>query len=120
MDRVVPLVSTIAGQHPEGTFFTLRLCRRVMSANGTSGCARRLWKLPGNRLFQYVTDDGVVRRLRRRDANAFLCEITNSQISLKDFRTLSACSQALAQLSRLDPKPSQRGKRAQIKAALRE
>jgi len=81
---------------------------------------RRLWKLPGNRLFQYVTDDGVVRRLRRRDANAFLCEITNSQISLKDFRTLSACSQALAHLSRFDPKPSQRGKRAQIKAALRE
>ena len=81
---------------------------------------RRLQKLPGIRLFQYVSDDGSVRRLRRRDANAFLCKITNNQISLKDFRTLSACSQALTHLSRLDPKPSQRGKRAQIKSALRQ
>jgi DNA topoisomerase I len=81
---------------------------------------RRLQKLPGNRLFQYVSDDGSVRRLRRRDANAFLCKIANNQISLKDFRTLSACSQALAHLSRLDPKPSQRGKRAQIGSALRQ
>jgi DNA topoisomerase-1 len=81
---------------------------------------RQLQKLPGNRLFQYVSDDGVVRRLRRRDANAFLCATTNNQISLKDFRTLSACSQALAHLSRLEPKPSHRGKRSQIKSALRE
>jgi DNA topoisomerase I len=81
---------------------------------------RRLQKLPGNRLFQYVSDDGSVRRLRRRDANAFLCKIANNQISLKDFRTLSACSQALAHLSRLDPKPSQRGKRAQVGSALRQ
>jgi DNA topoisomerase-1 len=80
---------------------------------------RKLQKLPGNRVFQYVSDDGSVRRLRRRDANAFLCEITNNKISLKDFRTLSACSQALAYLSRLDPKPSRHGKRAQIKSALR-
>jgi DNA topoisomerase I len=81
---------------------------------------RRLQKLQGNRLFQYVSGDGSVRRLRRRDANAFLSEITNKQISLKDFRTLSACSQALAYLSGLDPKASQRGKRAQVKSALRE
>ena len=91
---------------------------KVCSSNRLVKTIRRLQKLPGNRLFQYISDDGVVRRLRRRDANAFLCEITNNQISLKDFRTLSACSQALAHLSRLDPKPSQRGKRAQIKSAL--
>ena len=93
---------------------------KVCKSNRLVRTIRRLQKLPGNRLFQYLSDDGAVRRLRRRDANAFLCEITNNQISLKDFRTLSACSQALTHLSRLDPKPSQRGKRAQIKSALRE
>jgi len=81
---------------------------------------RRLQKLPGNRMFQYIADDGAVRHLRRRDANAFLGIITGAQINLKDFRTLSACSQALEHLASLDPKPSQRGKRAQIKSALRE
>ena len=40
---------------------------------------RKLQKLPGNRVFQYVSDDGSVRRLRRRDANAFLFEITNNR-----------------------------------------
>jgi DNA topoisomerase I len=93
---------------------------KVCKSNRLVKTIRRLQKLPGNRLFQYLSDDGSVRRLRRRDANAFICEITNDQISLKDFRTLSACSQALTHLSRLDPKPSQRGKRAQVKSALRE
>jgi DNA topoisomerase-1 len=93
---------------------------KVCKSNRLVKTIRRLQKLPGNRLFQYLSDDGSVRRLRRRDANAFICEITNDQISLKDFRTLSACSHALTHLSRLDPKPSQRGKRAQIKSALRE
>jgi DNA topoisomerase-1 len=93
---------------------------KVCRSNRLVKTMRRLQKLPGNRLFQYVSDDGSVRRLRRRDANAFLCKIANNQISLKDFRTLSACSQALAHLSRLDPKLSQRGKREQVKSALRE
>jgi DNA topoisomerase-1 len=73
----------------------------------------RLGKIPGKRLFQYLSEGGA-------DANAFLREITDDQISLKDFRTLSACSQALEHLLRVDPKPSPRAKRAQIKAVLRE
>jgi hypothetical protein len=46
--------------------------------------------------------------LRRRDANAFLCEITHNRISLKDFRTLSACSHALEHLTRLNPSQASR------------
>jgi DNA topoisomerase-1 len=81
---------------------------------------RRLQRLSGRRLFQYVMNDDTIVCLRRRDANAFLCEIAGGQISLKDFRTLSACSRALEYLAKLDPKRSERGKRAQIKSALRE
>jgi DNA topoisomerase I len=80
---------------------------------------KRLQRIPGNRLFQYIADDGAVRKLRRRDANSFLCGITENQVTLKDFRTLSACSQALEHLARLEPKPSERGKRGQIRSALR-
>jgi DNA topoisomerase I len=80
---------------------------------------RRLQRIPGNRLFQYLADDGAVRKLRRRDANSFLCGITDSQVSLKDFRTLSACSQALEYFARLEPRPSENEKRGQIKSTLR-
>ena len=81
---------------------------------------RRLIRIPGNRLFQYIADNGAVQPLRRRDANVFLRQIATDKISLKDFRTLSACSQALEHLARLDPRPSERGKRTQIKSALRQ
>jgi len=81
---------------------------------------RLLLRIPGSRLFQYIADDGAVHLLRRRDANVFLRQISTDKVSLKDFRTLSACSQALEHLARLDPRPSERGKRTQIKSALRQ
>jgi DNA topoisomerase-1 len=108
-DKITLRFCAKGGKQIEKQFQSQRLARTI----------KRLLKVPGQRLFQYVSD-GEVMRLRRREANAFICEITNNQISLKDFRTLSACSQALEHLLRADPKPSQRGKRAQVKAALRE
>ena len=94
--------------------------KKVCRSHRLAKAIRRLKILPGSRLFQYVGTDETLCPLRRRDANAFLCEITSNRISLKDFRTLAACSHALEHLTRLDPKPSQQGKRAQIKLALRE
>lgn len=64
---------------------------KVCRSHHLAKAIRRLQKLPGKRLFQYGADNGAIQCLRRRDANAFLCEITANQISLKDFRTLSAC-----------------------------
>ena len=97
------------GNQVEKTFKSHRLANAI----------RRLQRVPGDRLFQYIADDGAVRKLRRRDANSFLCGITENQVTLKDFRTLSACSQALEHLARLEPRPSENGKRRQIKSALR-
>ena len=59
----------------------------------------------------FITYEGVMH---------FISEIAGNEVSLKDFRTLSACSQALHHLVRLDPKPNQRGKRSQLKSALQE
>jgi DNA topoisomerase-1 len=36
---------------------------------------KRLRQLPGPRLFQYVSQTGKVVRVRRRDANAYICEL---------------------------------------------
>ena len=89
-------------------------CRRIAKA------IKQARKNPRAAAIPYIPEDGAVTRLRRRDANAFLREITNNQISLKDFRTFSACSQALEHLLRAETKPSPRGRRAHVKAALRK
>jgi DNA topoisomerase I len=94
--------------------------QKQCSSRRLSKILRRLQRIPGNRLFQYIADNGAVQPLRRRDANAFLRKISTDKVSLKDFRTLSACSHALEHLAGVDPKPSERGKRAQIKSALRQ
>ena len=80
---------------------------------------RVLCALPGRRLFQYLDAGGSVRKVRRRDANAFLCEMAGTAISLKDFRTLVASAIALESLSATTPADSQRRRRSQIVEALR-
>ncbi|MDO9413656.1 MAG: DNA topoisomerase IB [Pseudolabrys sp.] len=97
------------GKDIEKTFRSARLARSL----------RKLKQLPGKRLFQYRNADGVIAKVRRRDVNSFLQEITSDQVTLKDFRTLIACGCALAELSALDPKPSERGRRKQVVEALR-
>src|SRR5215471_806186 len=54
-----------------------------------------LRRLPGRRLFQYRAESGDVRHVTAREVNAFLREIADAQISLKDFRTLLASASAL-------------------------
>jgi DNA topoisomerase-1 len=43
--------------------------------------------LPGQDLFQYVTDEGEVRSITSQDVNDYLREITNENFTAKDFRT---------------------------------
>ncbi|WBY02673.1 DNA topoisomerase IB [Ramlibacter tataouinensis] len=48
---------------------------------------RACQELPGQRLFQYEDEDGQVRELTSTDVNAYLREISGSEITAKDFRT---------------------------------
>jgi DNA topoisomerase-1 len=43
--------------------------------------------LPGQELFQYVSEDGEVRDVTSQDVNNYLREITNEDFTAKDFRT---------------------------------
>jgi DNA topoisomerase-1 len=79
---------------------------------------RQLMRLPGKRLFQYRSDDGQANPIHRRDVNEFLRSIASPSITLKDFRTMIACACALEELSELDPKPSERGRRKQVRGVL--
>ncbi len=81
---------------------------------------RDLSKLPGKRVFQYRNAEGAIVPLRRRDVNTVLQTITDRAVSLKDFRTLNACALAIEHLGSLDPKPSERGRKRQLLATMRE
>ncbi|HEU5019788.1 MAG TPA: DNA topoisomerase IB [Pseudolabrys sp.] len=81
---------------------------------------RRLAALPGRRLFQYPSVDGNgVCLVRREDVNALLRSVTGKPITLKDFRTMIACSHALSELASVEPKKSERGRRRQVLKTLR-
>ena len=81
---------------------------------------KRLAALPGSRMFQYRNQDGAVLALRRREVNTALREIAGRAVSLKDFRTLVACSNALEHLAAMEPKTSQRGRKRQLLETMRE
>jgi DNA topoisomerase-1 len=48
---------------------------------------RRCKALPGQELFQYVDDDGSVRKVTSSDVNDYLAEIAGVRVTAKDFRT---------------------------------
>jgi DNA topoisomerase-1 len=89
-------------------------CPRVAAAT------KVLQDVPGKRLFQYRTETGEVRLAAASEVNAFLREIAGVKISLKDFRTLSASAAALEALAHIEPAPSERGRKRQVKQAVTE
>jgi DNA topoisomerase I len=78
----------------------------------------RLRQLPGRRLFQYRAENGSVRNLTAQDVNAFLREIAGVKVSLKDFRTLLASASVLESLAHIEPAPSERQRRKQVREAV--
>jgi DNA topoisomerase-1 len=79
-----------------------------------------LRKLLGKRLFQYRNGNDEIYGVRRRQVNEFLRECAGTSISLKDFRTLMASTWVLDRLARAEPAASDRGRRRQILAAVKE
>jgi DNA topoisomerase-1 len=78
-----------------------------------------LMTLPGRRLFQFRDDGGTVRSVSSAQVNAFLRDITGERTTLKDFRTLMACTAALELLAQVEPATSDRGRRKQVMDAMR-
>jgi DNA topoisomerase I len=79
---------------------------------------RLLGELPGRRLFQYRAENSTVHKLTAREVNAFLREISGTNISLKDFRTLLASASVLESLARIKPATSSRLRRKQVLQAV--
>lgn len=62
----------------------------------------RLQDLPGQKLFQYVDDDGDTHEIHSHDVNAYLQEISGEEITAKDFRTWAATHLAALTLASLE------------------
>ena len=58
--------------------------------------------LPGQELFQFVDDDGVVQDVRSDDVNAYLHEISGDDYTAKDFRTWAGTVLAALALQALE------------------
>lgn len=70
--------------------------------------ARRCRQLAGQRLFQYLGDDGEVHAIDSGEVNAYLAETMQGEFTAKDFRTWSATLRAIALLCVL-PLPQAKG-----------
>lgn len=79
-----------------------------------------LRSLPGSRLFQFRDEAGEIRSVNVHQTNAYLREIAQAWISLKDFRTLCASASALDVLSREVPAGSAKARHKQVLMAVRQ
>lgn len=74
--------------------------------------------LPGQRLFQYEDENGAPQSVTSTDVNAYLREISGSEISAKDFRTWGGTVLAAAALSAFSKPETKTLAKANIKAAI--
>jgi len=93
--------------------------RKTLENAKLAAALARLVTLPGPRLFQYSDGDGNVRSITSADVNAYLKEIADCDVSLKDFRTLCASAEVLEALAQQEPGPSAAMRKRQINEALK-
>jgi len=74
--------------------------------------------LPGQRLFQYLDEDGTPQTVSSTDVNAYLREISGEDITAKDFRTWGGTVLAAAEFARLGAFDTQDLAKANVKAAI--
>ncbi len=77
-------------------------------------------EIRGQRLFQYLDDEGAPAALHSHDVNDYLREITGADITAKDFRTWVATVATASALGPLEPPTTEREERAIVKAAIEE
>jgi DNA topoisomerase-1 len=81
---------------------------------------RECQEIRGQRLFQYLDDDGVPTAVHSHDVNGYLREAADADITAKDFRTWVATVATASALGPLDPPSSEREEKALVKAVIEE
>lgn len=75
-------------------------------------------ELPGQHLFQYLDEDGTPQSIDSSDINAYLRDISGTQITAKDFRTWAGTVLAAIALSEFEAVDSAALAKKNVKAAI--
>jgi DNA topoisomerase I len=81
---------------------------------------RQCHDLPGKRLFEYVDEDGSVKRVTSQDVNDYLREASGGPFTAKDYRTWAATMAAALLLCALEHPGSDRGCKRCMNDVLRQ
>jgi len=81
--------------------------RRVVADTPLVEVIQEVLKLPGQRLFKYVGEDGKVRPVTASDVNRYLKEIVGERYTSKDIRTWGGTVRAATILADLGPAKSE-------------
>jgi DNA topoisomerase I len=81
---------------------------------------RRCQELPGQRLFEFVDEQGQVQPVSSEDVNAYICDITGADFTSKDFRTWKGSVLGLSILRALGPPASAAEAKRNIVQAMKE
>jgi DNA topoisomerase-1 len=81
---------------------------------------RECQEIPGQRLFQYLDDDGAPTPVHSHDVNDYLRDASGTDVTAKDFRTWVATVATASALGRLEPPSSEAEERAAVKAAIED
>lgn len=82
---------------------------------------RRIQQLPGQRLFQYMDDDGALRPIDSSMVNDYLRDALGGAFTAKDFRTFGGTVQAASVLARTPvPEAGESAQRSALAAAVKE
>lgn len=76
--------------------------------------------LPGQRLFQYLDEDGKVQRITSTDVNGYLRQLSGADITAKDFRTWSGTVMTALVLKELGKATSATAAKKAIRSAIQE
>ncbi len=81
---------------------------------------RQLQDLPGQHLFDYLDEEGNVRRITSSDVNQYLREISPFDVTAKDFRTWAATREAFLALQGCQPCEKLGGRKKQINQVVKQ
>ncbi len=82
--------------------------RRVVADTPLVEVIREIMELPGDRLFQYQTDEGDIQKVTSRDVNSYLKEILGDTYTSKDIRTWGGTVRAATILADIGPAGSKK------------
>lgn len=80
----------------------------TVEAKRSARLIRKLNELPGQKLFQYLDDQGKRREISSGDVNRYLTDVSGFEVSAKDFRTWSASALMIRMLKNKPIPPSKR------------